>query len=181
MIEGSPLKLYNQLISFLVRLLNLLEDIPALNNLSSLLLRYVSITVSLSLELNVDLGLNFSYGNGFSSFLSISQISWIFLQYSSNSVFNFALSILLAIGTNFRPLGKREISASERFFLERLITLLQTNLPSNLSPFYVAILLILPLPYFSSILVVFPALLIISLSLPSYFTKLQTVDSFWLP
>ena len=39
------------------------------NNLSSRLLRYVSIRVSLFLGLNIDLGLNFSYGNGFLSFL----------------------------------------------------------------------------------------------------------------
>ena len=95
-------------------------------------------TVSLFLGLNVDLGLNFLYENGFSSFLKY-HISRSFLPYSSNSVFNFALSILLAVGTNFRPLDKREISSSKRFLLERLITLLLTNLPSNLSPLYVAI------------------------------------------
>ena len=135
------------------------------NNLFSRLLRYVSMTISFSLGLNVDLGLSFSYENGFSSFLKC-HISWSFLSYSSNSVFNFALSILLAVGTNLRSLDKREISASERFLLERLITLLLTNLPSNLSPLYVAILLILPLSYFSSISGVFPALLIISFSPP---------------
>ena len=150
------------------------------NNLSSRLLRYVSMTVSLFLGLNVDLGLNFSYENGFSSFLKC-HISRSFLPYSSNSVFNFALSILLAVGTNFRPLDKREISASERFLLERLITLLLTNLSSNLTPLYVAILLILPLSCFSSISGVFPALLIISFSPPSDLTKSQTADSSWLP
>ena len=135
------------------------------NNLFSRLLRYVSMTISFSLGLNVDLGLSFSYENGFSSFLKC-HISWSFLPYFSNSVFNFALSILLAVGTNLRSLDKREISASERFLLERLITLLLTYLPSNLSPLYVAILLILPLSYFSSISGVFPALLIISFSPP---------------
>ena len=130
-------------------------------------------TVSLFLGLNIDLGLNFSHENDFLSFLKC-HISRSFLPYSSNSVFNFGLSILLAVGTNFRPLEKREISASEGFLLERLITLLLTNLPSNLSPLYVAILLILPLPCFSSVSGVFPALLIISFSPPSDSTKSQT-------
>ena len=71
------------------------------------------------------------------------------------------MSILLAVGINFRHLDKREISASERFLLERLITLLLANLLSNLSSFYLAILLELPLSCFSSISGVFPALLII--------------------
>ena len=97
------------------------------NNLSSRLLTYVSITGSLFLGLNIDLGLNFPYGNSFSSFLKC-HISWSFLPYSSNSVFNLALSILLAVRTNFRPLDKTGISASERFLLERLITLLLTFL-----------------------------------------------------
>ena len=176
MIVGSSLKLYSALRSFLVRLLNLLEEMSISNNLSSRLLRYDSITVSLFLRLNVDLGLNFSYGNGFSSFLKC-HISWSFLPCSSNSVFNFTLSILLAIGTNFKPLDKREISASERFLLERLMTLLLTNLPSNLSPLYVGILLILPLSWFSSISGVFSALLIISFSPHSDLTKSQTADS----
>ena len=117
------------------------------NNLFSTLLRYFSMTISFSLGLNVDLGLSFSYENGFSSFLKC-HISWSFLPYSSNSVFNFALSILLDVGTNLRPLDKREISASERFLLERLITSLLTNLLSNLSPLYFAILLILTLSCF---------------------------------
>ena len=149
------------------------------NNLFSRLLRYVSMTISFSLGLNVDLGLSFSYENGFSSFLKC-HISWSFLPYSSNSVFNFALSILLAVGTNLRSLDKREISASERFLLERLITSLLKNLPSNLSPLHFAMLLMLPLSYFSSISGVFPALLIISFSPPSDLTKSQTADSSWL-
>ena len=135
------------------------------NNFFSRLLRYVSTTVSLFFGLNVDLGLNFSYGNGFSSFLKC-HVSRSFLQCSSNSVFNFGLSVLLAAGANFRPLDKMEILASGRFLLERLITLLLTSLPSNLSPLYIAILLILPLLCFSSISGVFPALLIISFSPP---------------
>ena len=126
----------------------------------------------------LDLGLNFSYGNGFSSFLKY-HISRSFLPYSSNSVFNFTLSILLAVGTNFRPLDKREISASERFLLERLITLLLTNLPSNLFSLNV-ILLKFPLSCFSLISGVISALLIISFSPPSGLTKLQTADSSWL-
>ena len=127
------------------------------NNLSSRLLRYVSMTVSLFLGLNVDLGLNFSYENGFSSFLKC-HISRSFLPYSSNSDFVFALSILLDVRTNFRPLDNREISASERFLPEILITLLLTNSPSNLPPLHVPMLLILPLLCFSSISRVFPAL-----------------------
>ena len=114
-------------------------------------------TVSLSLELNIDFDLNFSYENGFSSFVKC-HISRSFLPYSSNSDFNFALSILLAARTNFRPLDNREILASKRFLPEILITLLLTNLPSNLSPLHVAILLILSLSCFSSIPRVFPAL-----------------------
>ena len=150
MMVGSTLKFYSVLCSLLVRLLNLLEEISMSNNLSSRLLKYVSVTLSLFLGLNVDLGLNFSYKNDFSSFLKC-HINRSFFPYSSNSVFNFVLSILLTPGTNFRPLGKREISASERFLLERSITLVLTDLTSNLSPLHVTILLILPLPCFSSI------------------------------
>ena len=107
------------------------------NNLSSRLLIYVFITVSLSLILNVNLGLNFSYQIGFSAFLKY-HISQSFHPYSSNSVLNFALSILLTARTNLRPLDKREISATERFLLKRLIALLPTDLPSNFSPLCVA-------------------------------------------
>ena len=85
-----------------------------------------------------------------SSFLRC-HIRRSFLQYSFNSIFNFTLSALLTVRTNFRPLNKRQISDSEICFLERLIALLLTNLPSNLSALYVAILLILPLSCFSSI------------------------------
>ena len=110
MIVGSSLKMYSALRSSLVRLLNILEEILMSNNLSSRLLRYVSITLSLLFVVNADLDLN--------SHLKC-HISRIFLSYSSNSVFNFALSILLAVGINFSHLDKREISASERFHLER--------------------------------------------------------------
>ena len=110
MIVGSSLKMYSALRSSLVRLLNILEEILMSNNLSSRLLRYVSITLSLLFVVNADLDLN--------SHLKY-HISRIFLSYSSNSVFNFALSILLAVGINFSHLDKREISASERFHLER--------------------------------------------------------------
>ena len=140
------------------------------NNLSSRELRFVSVTVSLFLWLNINLGLNFSNGNGFSSFLKC-YISRGFLPYSSNCAFYFALFILLAVKTNVRSFDKRKISPSERFFLERLMALLLTNLLSNLSPFNVAILLILPLSCFSSILGVFSALLIISLFPPPTLTK----------
>ena len=97
-----------------------------------------------------------------------------FLQYSFNSVFNFALIVLLDVGTNFRPLDKREISASERFLFERLITLLLTNLRYCYIIYYVAILFIFPLSCFSWISDVFSALLIISFSLTSGLTKSQT-------
>ena len=81
-------------------------------------LRYVSITVSFFHGLNGHLGLNVSYGSGYSLFLKW-HITWCFLPHSSNFVFNLAVSILLAVGTNLRPLDKRETSASERVFLER--------------------------------------------------------------
>ena len=136
------------------------------NNLSSRQLRYVSITVLLFLGLNLDfgliLGLIFSHGNGFSLFLKC-HISQSFLLYSSNSLFNFGLSVLLAVGTNFRPLDKRQISASERFYFKRLITLLLTNSSSNLPTLNVAILFMLSLPSISG---VFSALLIMSFSPP---------------
>ena len=117
MMVRSSLKLYNALRSSLVRLLNLLEKISMSNNLSSRHLRNVSITGSLFLGLNVDLDLNFGYGNGLSSFLKC-HVSRSFLPYSCNSVFNFSLSIFLAVGTNFRLLDKRKILASERFLLK---------------------------------------------------------------
>ena len=114
MIVGSSLKLYSALRSYLVRLLNLLEEISMSNNLSSRLLRYVSMTVSLFLGLNEDLGLNFSYENGFSSFLKC-HIGRSSLPYSPNSVFTL-LSILFAVGKleSFRQKGDfsfREISS----------------------------------------------------------------------
>ena len=88
---------------------------------------------SLFLGLKEDLGLNLSAANYRSLFLKC-HISRSFLPYSSNSVFNFARSILLAIGTNFKPLDSNEISEAERFLLERFITFLLKNLPSNLTP-----------------------------------------------
>ena len=88
---------------------------------------------SLFLGLKEDLGLNLSATKDRSSFLKC-HISRSFLPYSSNSVFNFARSILLAVGANFKPLDSNEISEAERFLLERFITFLLTNLPSNLTP-----------------------------------------------
>ena len=81
----------------------------------------------LFLGLKEDLGLNLSAANDHSSFLKC-DISCSFLPYFSNSVFNFARSILLAVGTNFRPLDSNEISEAGRFLLERFITFLLTNL-----------------------------------------------------
>ena len=49
-------------------------------------------------------------------------------------LFNFARSILLAEGTNFRPLDNKEISGEYRFLLDRLKEFLLANLPSNLNP-----------------------------------------------
>lgn len=55
-----------------------------------------------------------------------------FLPYSSNSSLNFALSILLADGTNFRLLSCREFSERDKCLLDKLMRLLLTNLPCNL-------------------------------------------------
>ena len=106
---------------------------------------------SLFLGLNEDLGLNLSATKDHSSFLKC-HINRSFLPYSSNSVFNFAGSILLAVGTNFKPLDSNEISEAERFLLERFITFLLTNLPSNLTPICEAMLFPLKtLPSFSQL------------------------------
>ena len=88
---------------------------------------------SLFLGLKEDLGLNFSAAKVRSSFRKC-HIRRSFLPYSSNSIFNYARSILLAEGTNFRPLDNKEISGGDRFLLDRLKTFLLTNLPSNLNP-----------------------------------------------
>ena len=147
-------------------LLNLLKERSMSNNISSRELRFVSITVSLFLWLNV----NFSNGDGFSSLLKC-YISRGLLPYSSNCAFYFPLFILLAVRTNVRSFDKWKISLPETFLNERLMALLLTNLPSNLSPFNVAILLILLLSCFSSILGVFSVLIIISFFPPSTLTK----------
>ena len=130
---GSSFKLYKASRSSFVRLLNLLEWISISSNLSSKELRYVSVMTSLLFGLKEDLSLNLSVTKYRSSFLKC-HISRSFLPYSSNSVFNFAWSILLAVGTNFKHLDSNGISEAERFLLERFITFLLTNLPSNLSP-----------------------------------------------
>ena len=83
---------------------------------------------SLFLGLKEELGLKLSAANDRSSFLKCHR-SRSFLPNSSNSVFNFAQSILLAVGTNFKPLDSNEISEAKRFLLERFITFLLTNLP----------------------------------------------------
>ena len=89
--------------------------------------------MSLFLELKEDLRLNLSAIKDYSAFLKCHKRR-SFLPYSSNSVFNFARSILLAVGPNFKPLYSNEISDVERFLLERFITFLLTNLPSSLIP-----------------------------------------------
>ena len=109
------------------------------SNLSSKQLRYVSMITSLFLGLKEDLGLNLSATKDGSSFLKC-HITRIFLPYSSNSVFNFARSILLAVGTNFKPLGNNEISGATTFLLERFITFLLTNLFYKFTPICEAML-----------------------------------------
>ena len=89
--------------------------------------------VSFFLELKEDLGLNLSATKDHSLFLKC-HISRSFLLYSSNSVFNFAWSILLAAGTKFKPLDSNKILEAEIFLLERSLTLLQINLPPSLTP-----------------------------------------------
>ena len=73
------------------------------SNISSIQLRYVSMMISLFLRIKEDFGLYVSAAEDCSSFLK-SHISRSFLPYSSNSVFNFARSILLIVGPNFKPL-----------------------------------------------------------------------------
>ena len=109
------------------------------SNLSSKQLRYVSMITSLFLGLKEDLGLNPSATEDGSSFLKC-HITRIFLPYSSNSVFNFTRSILLAVGTNFKPLGNNEISGAATFLLERFITFLLTNLFYKFTPICEAML-----------------------------------------
>ena len=58
---------------------------------------------SLFLGLKEDLGLHFSAVKLHPSFRKC-HLRRSFLPYSSNSLFNFAWSVLLAEGTNFRPL-----------------------------------------------------------------------------
>ena len=94
---------------------------------------------SLFLGLKEHLGLNLLAANDSSSFLKC-HISCSFFPYSSNSVFNFARSILLAVGTNFKPLDSNEISEAERFLLEKFIAFLLTNFPFNLTPICEAML-----------------------------------------
>ena len=131
---------------------------------------------SLFLGSKEDLGLNLSAANDRSSFLKC-HISRSFLPYSSNSVFNFARSILLAVGTNFKPLESNEISEAERFLLERFITFLLTNLPSILTPICEATLFpFKTLPSFSQ-LWRFSVLLNFSFFLSSVFNTLRSPDS----
>ena len=109
------------------------------SNLSSKQLRYVSMIAFLFFGLKEDLGLNLSAENDHSLFLKC-HISCSFPLYSSNSVFSFTQSNLLAVGTNFKPLDSNKMSEAQRFLLERFITFLLTNLPSNLTPICEAML-----------------------------------------
>ena len=136
-IDLSSFRLYISVLSCLVKLLNLLEGISISNNLSSKQLRCVLITASLLLRLKVDLGLNLSWENGLSSYAKW-HINIRFLPWSSSSYFNFAWSILLAVGTSLSPFDKRDFSAEDTFLLERFITFLPTNLHSSLFPLQVA-------------------------------------------
>ena len=137
---GSSFIRYKTSRSYFVRLLNLLEEISMSSNLSSKQLRFVSMLPSFFfLGLKEDLSLNLSAASGRASFLKC-HVSRSFLPYSSDSIFNFARSVLLAVGTNFKPLDNNETSEAERFPLERFIASLLTNLPFNLSPIYEAML-----------------------------------------
>ena len=91
--------------------------------------------MSLFLGLKEDFGLNLSATKDCALFMKC-YISRIFLPYSSNSVCNFAQSILLAVRRNFKLLDSNEISEVERFPLETFITFLPTHLPSSLTPIY---------------------------------------------
>ena len=104
------------------------------NNLSFKELGQVSMIAYLFLWLNEDLGLNFLAVNVRSSFRKC-HIRRSFLPYYSNSVFNFAQTILFAEDTNFRPVDYKEISGGDRFLLDRLKTFLIKNLPSKLNPY----------------------------------------------
>ena len=108
-------------------------------NISSKQVGYVSMMTPLFLGLKEDLGLNQSAANDRSSFLKC-HISRCVLPYSSNSVSYFAWSILLAVGTNFKPLKSNEISEAVRFLLQRFVTFFLPNLPSNLAPNWEAML-----------------------------------------
>ena len=131
--SGSSLKLCKASRSSFIRLLNVLEGISMSSNLSFKQLSYVSMMTSLFLGLKQDLSLNLSVRKDGSLTLKCHR-SHSFLPYSSNSAFNFPRSISLAFGLNFKPLDSNEISEAERFLLQRFITFLLTNLPSNLTP-----------------------------------------------
>ena len=91
------------------------------------------------LGLKVDSGLNVSWKNGLSSYIKC-HINLSFLPYSSSFLFNFASSILFAVGTNLSPFDKREISGEERFLLEKFTKFSLTNLLSIQFPLKVATL-----------------------------------------
>ena len=60
---------------------------------------------------------------------------------TSSSNFNIATSSLLQVGIKLRSFGKKEISFSVRFHLDKLITFLLTNLPFN-RPLHISALLL---------------------------------------
>ena len=109
-------------LSSLVRFLNLSEGISISTNLYSkqLIIQCVWIIAFLFLGLKVYLGLNLSWENSLSSYLKY-HINLSFQPYSSSSLFNFAWSILFAVGTSLSLFDKRKIWAEERFFLKRFM------------------------------------------------------------
>ena len=77
-------------------------------------------TTSLYLGLKEDLGLNLSAANDHHlQSATVAVISFHILLI----LFSISQSILLAVGTNFKPLDSNEISEGERFLLERFINI----------------------------------------------------------
>ena len=146
------------------------------SNLSSKQLWYLSMMTSLVFGLKEDLGLNLSTAKDCTLFMKC-YIGRIFLSYSSNSLCNFARSILLAVRRNFKPLDSIEISEAERFPLETVITILLTHLPSNLTPISEAMLFPCKTLHFFKI--VESVLLNFSFFLSYAFDTLRKPDSSW--
>ena len=148
------------------------------SNLSSKHLRYASMMASLFLRLKEDLGLSLSAIKDYSSFLKC-HISHSFLPYSSNSVFNFTQSILVALDTNFKPFDSNETSGVERFLLERFYTFLLTKMSYNLTPICEAVLSPFKVLLSFSQLERFSVLLHFSFLLSSIFNTSERPGSSW--